>query len=57
MLDTDNDCPLCSGELEVEYFHDRRELVCRTCGKIIDSEEIAEEEEELSIDSNYPVME
>lgn len=57
MLDADNDCPLCGGELEVENFHSRRELVCRDCGEIIDSEQIGEAEEELSVDKNYPVME
>lgn len=57
MLNADDQCPLCKGELEVEYFHDRRELVCIDCGEIIDSEEIVETEEELSVDENYPVME
>lgn len=44
-MDDSEDCELCGGELEVEYHFKRRELVCRDCGAILDTDYFGEEME------------
>lgn len=56
-MNKDKDCDICGGELEIEHHYNRIELVCEDCGRIIDSEEVAEAQEKDDLDEELDVME
>jgi len=49
------ECPLCGGEIEVEFIGNRREKRCKKCSRIIDDDVFTETM--IKNDKQYEVME